>query len=63
MLSLVRKKGQKIRIYDDKGLDITVLVKLLHNKRVTLNIDAPKEIMIDREEIYNKKHSQQKGST
>ncbi len=63
MLSLVRKKGQKIRIYDDKGLDITVLVKLLRNKRVTLNIHAPKNIKIDREEIYNKKHSQQKGST
>jgi len=66
VLSLVRKKGQRIRIYDDKGLDIKVTVKLLRNKRVTLNIDAPKEIKIDREEIFIKKHSQnqeQKGST
>lgn len=59
MLSLVRKKGQKIRIYDDEGLNIEITVKLLRNKRVTLNIEAPQEIKIDREEIYVKKHLQE----
>lgn len=65
MLSLVRKKGQKIRIYDDKGLNIEVTVKRLRNKRVTLNIEAPQEIKIDREEIFIKKRLQkqnQKGT-
>lgn len=65
MLSLVRKKDQKVIIYDDKGLNIEITIKLLRNKRVTLNIEAPKGIKIDREEIYISKQKtaqKQKGS-
>ena len=48
MLVLTRKSGEKIRI----GKDIIVSVVSKGQEPLKLGIDAPKEISIYREEIY-----------
>ena len=49
MLVLSRKKGQRVMIGD--GIVITV-VEVRGNK-VRFGIDAPKEVPVHREEVYN----------
>lgn len=58
MLVLSRRKNQKIIIHDDKGLHITVTVADIRGKKAVLGFDAPEEINIDREEVFE---SKQKG--
>lgn len=60
MLVLTRKKDQKIIIHDDKGLHIEVTVTDIRGKKAVLGFEAPKEISVDREEIFELK---QKGKT
>ena len=48
MLVLSRKKGQSIRINDD----ITITVVDIRGDRVRLGIEAPKEIPVHRQEVY-----------
>lgn len=50
MLLLTRKAGQKIIIGDD--IEITVLE--VRGRHVKLGINAPKDISVHREEIYEK---------
>lgn len=56
MLVLTRKIGQQILM--DKG-SIQVKVLKAENGIISLGLQAPKHIDIDREEIYVKKLSQQ----
>lgn len=59
MLVLTRNAGESIRIGDD----ITVIV--LSNNRtgqVKLGIDAPREITVHREEVYQKIQSNRQAS-
>lgn len=51
MLVLSRRAGQSIMI----GKDIKVTVTKLANGQVWLGIDAPKSIVVDREEIAIKR--------
>ena len=57
MLSLTRKAGESIRIGDN----VTITIWKIRTqdaggkKRVVLTIDAPKEIPIFREEVYQKR--------
>lgn len=53
MLVISRKTGQKIVINGN----ITIVVRRIENGRVSLAIDAPKEVRIDRGEV----HQQRKG--
>ena len=50
MLVLTRKTGQAINIGDD----IVIKVLEVHNGSVKLGIEAPRELAVYREEIYEK---------
>ena len=50
MLILTRKVGESIRIGDD----IVIKVVSMDNKHVKIGIDAPREVSVNREEIYQK---------
>jgi carbon storage regulator len=54
MLVLSRKKEEKIRIADD----IVVTVVEIRGDKVRLGIDAPKEIPVHRQEVYDAIKSQ-----
>lgn len=48
MLVLTRKKGEEIRISDT----ITVVVVDIQGDRVRLGINAPRDVPVHREEVY-----------
>lgn len=49
MLILTRKVNETIRIGDD----ISIMILGIKNNQVRVGIDAPKDIAVHREEIYN----------
>lgn len=53
MLILSRNLGQQIRIGDD----IILKVLAVNGKQVTIGIEAPRSVSVDREEIYQRKKS------
>lgn len=48
MLSLARRPGQKIRI----GEDIILVVREIRGRQVKIGIEAPPQVRVLREEIY-----------
>ena len=50
MLVLTRKIGEVIRINDD----ITITVLAVKNNQVRMGVDAPKEVQVHREEVYQR---------
>ncbi len=58
MLVLSRKKDEKIVI----GENITLMVIEIRGDRVRLGIDAPRDVAVHREEVYDaiKRESEQK---
>lgn len=53
MLSLTRKGGEKIIIELEDGTIIIITVKEIRKSNVLLGIEAPMNIKIFREEIYD----------
>ena len=49
MLVLTRKRKEEIRINDD----ITIVVVEIRGDKVRLGIDAPKDVTIHRQEVYD----------
>lgn len=49
MLVLSRKKDEKIMI----GEDVTLMVIEIRGDKVRLGIDAPKDVSVHREEVFN----------
>jgi carbon storage regulator len=50
MLVLSRVRGESIIIGDD--IEVTI-IDIRHNGKVRLGIEAPKDITVHREEVYN----------
>ena len=50
MLVLTRKIGEVIRINDD----ITMTVLAVKNNQVRIGVEAPKEVQVHREEVYQR---------
>ncbi len=59
MLVLSRRIGEKIKIGDD----ITVTVVEIGRDKVLLSFDAPKEVEIYRQEIYDLRQKRKDSST
>lgn len=55
MLILTRKPGEAIRLDDD----ILIKVFEINGSQVRIGIDAPREVKVHRDEIYQKIHSGQ----
>lgn len=51
MLALSRLEGQRILVGDD----IVIEVRKIHGNRVVLAITAPEDVVIDREEVHQRK--------
>ncbi len=60
MLILRRNRGQSIVI----GERAQVIVKILQEDKgvITLGIQAPKSILVDREEVYRKKEAEREAA-
>jgi|TARA_R110000851_G_scaffold154339_1_gene296555 carbon storage regulator len=54
MLILTRNKNQSIIIGDISGTQIKIKVINSHNGQVSLGINAPKQVPVHREEIYQR---------
>jgi carbon storage regulator len=50
MLTLTRRSGERIRI----GHDIIIVVREISGNQVKIGIEAPREVQIFREELYEK---------
>lgn len=50
MLVLTRKVGERVRI----GEDTTVEILSLRGNQVSLGIEAPREVAVHREEVYER---------
>jgi carbon storage regulator len=59
MLVLTRKLGESIRINDN----IVVKVVELDNRHVKLGIDAPRNISVNREEIYERIQNENRAAS
>ena len=59
MLVLTRKLGESIRINDN----IVVKIVELDNHHVKLGIEAPREISVNREEIYERIQNENKAAS
>lgn len=59
MLVLTRNKGQAIKIGDD----ITIMVFECDGHKVKLGIEAPKDISVHREEVFDRIKAEGKSCT
>lgn len=59
MLVLTRKLGEKIRINDD----ITISVVELDGRHVKIGVEAPKNISVHREEVYQRIQEENKKAS
>lgn len=59
MLVLSRKKDEKIIIGDN----ITLMVIEIRGDKVRLGIDAPKDVSVHREEVYNAIKRERNGAS
>ena len=56
-LVLTRSEMQRVFINTDEGLIKVTVLQSQKNGQVRLSFEAPPEIIIDREEVYNRRHN------
>ena len=59
MLILTRRAGETVMI----GSDVTITVLGVKGNQVRIGINAPKDVAVHREEIYERIQSEQSGGT
>ena len=59
MLSLTRRVGEQIVI----GGNVTVKVISVTRQRVRLAIEAPRDVLVDRQEVFERRLNSSKGDT
>lgn len=57
MLVLTRRVGESLRI----GKDVTITVLGVKGNRLRVGIDAPKDVVVDRDEIAERKQREKEG--
>jgi len=57
MLILTRKPGERVRI----GEDVVITVFGVNGNQVRIGVDAPREVEVHREEIYERIQNEQRG--
>lgn len=55
MLVLSRRPREELVIHTDTGFKVTVVVLGIIGNQVRFGIDAPKEVHIDRREVWDRK--------
>ena len=55
MLKLTRQVDEKIMI----GENVTVMVSAVKGSQIRIGVDAPREIQVNREEIYQRNQTKQ----
>lgn len=65
MLILTRKVGESIRISDEVVVTVRKIQRGARHEKdsVSLSIEAPRQISVDREEVYQRKLSETAGRT
>jgi carbon storage regulator len=58
MLILTRKVGETLRI----GNDVTVMIMGVNGSQVRIGVNAPKDVTVHREEIYERIRQEQPSS-
>jgi carbon storage regulator len=61
-LALSRRPGQSIVIETPRGEYIEITLTGIHNNSARMSIDAPRDVTIDRKEIYKQKYGAQSGA-
>ena len=59
MLILSRRTNEAIRIGDE----VTITILSIKGKQVRIGIDAPRDVTVHREEIYNRIQNENGGDT
>ncbi|MEH6584598.1 MAG: carbon storage regulator CsrA [Halioglobus sp.] len=59
MLILTRRVGESLMV----GEEITVTVLGVKGNQVRIGVDAPRDVSVHREEIYNRIHDEDKSDT
>jgi len=62
MLVLSRRPREELVLHTDDGFKITVMVLGITGNQVRIGVDAPKEVHIDRREVYDKKQAEKAAS-
>ncbi len=62
MLILSRRIGEKLIITTGAGEHIEIETRSRSSGQVTFGIDAPQSVIIDREEIHERKQAEQEAS-
>jgi len=57
VLILTRRMGESIRIGDD----VTITVLGVKGSQIRIGVDAPREVQVHREEIYQRVHDDDEG--
>lgn len=62
MLVLTRRKTEKLVLHDDTGRKVVITILDNRSGQTRIGIEAPNDVQVDREEIYNRKQQEANNS-